>query len=196
MNIVEILEGSNKTILENLDSLAKVYFERKGKKLNRGCSSCIAAMILSLKNVYKMTEFKFARHAASYKNRKGDKTTISNSTMTDEKALNFLKTDPSRIKLFSEFPSNWEELVEGKIETEEEKEKRFAMEAELKQTGEEGTEENTSGESGEETEENTSGGESEISREDLMKLSLKDLREMYPEVKATSIKDFVEKVLA
>ena len=90
MTVIEILGGTNQDIIANIDWLAKDYLEKKGKRLNKGCSSCIAEMVLILKNFYKMTEFKLKRHAASYKNKKGDTTTISNSTMTDEKALTFL----------------------------------------------------------------------------------------------------------
>lgn len=226
MTIIEILEGTDKVILANIDLLAKDYLEKKGKKLNKGCSSCITEMVLTLKNYYKMTQFRFKRHAASYKNKKGDTTTISNSTMTDEKALKFLKTNPKRIELFSEFPSNWKELIKGKIETEAEKEVRLAAEAEAieaaKAAAAEANKEiigedagkNDTLEEAEAAEAAAGSGESEAekearlaaekaaedamkpSREDLMKMSLKDLREKYPDVKATSIKDFVDKVLA
>ena len=39
-----------------------------------------------------MSKFKFKSPYAQYKNKKGDKYTISNSTMTDEKAIEFLST--------------------------------------------------------------------------------------------------------
>ncbi len=110
MTIIEILQGSKKEILANIDLLAEEYLKIKGKKLNKGCPACVIEMVLTLKNFYKMAQFKFKRHAASYKNKKGDKTTISNSTMTDEKAIAFLKTDPKRIELFSDYPSNWKKL--------------------------------------------------------------------------------------
>ena len=100
--IINILKGTDKEIIKNIDILAKLYLEHKGRKLNKGCSSCITEMLLTLKNIYQMVQFKFKRHAASYKNKKGDTTTISNSTMTDEKALKFLKTNPKRIDLFLE----------------------------------------------------------------------------------------------
>ena len=166
-----------------------------------------------------MTNFRFKRPTASYKNAKGDKTTISNATMTDEKALNFLKTNPERISLFSEYPSNWKKLIEGEIETEEQKEARIAAEAEkieakkgkekdkkktekkaekvvAEKTAEkvvEGASEKTETKTEEQKEENKN---SEADRVELMKMSLSDLRKKYPEVKATSISAFVDKVLA
>lgn len=132
LTIFEILSGNENVILSNIDILAKDYLEKKGKKLNKGCSSCINEMILTLKNYYNMTQFKFKKHAASYKNKKGDTTTISNATMTDEKAIEFLRTNPERIVLFSDFPENWEQLLIADLENDEETEKRIAIEAEKK----------------------------------------------------------------
>lgn len=184
-NVIEILDGNKNDIINNIDLLAKVYFEKTGKKLNKGCSSCINEMVLILKNQYKMTQFKFKRHAASYKNKKGDRTTISNSTMTDKKAVEFLKTNPERIKLFSVFPSNWKKLVKDGVssETEAEKEVRLAAEAEAKAVAE--ANENKDNESTE-----------TLPREDLMKIPLTELRKKFPKIKATSIKDFVDKIIA
>lgn len=236
--VIEILKGNDKLIFENIDLLAKVYLDRLKKKVNRTCPSCVRVMILTLKNFYKMVNFRFKRPAASYKNAKGDKTTISNSTMTDEKALIFLKTNPERIKLFSEYPSNWKKLIKGEIETEEQKEARIAAEAEAieaakqaadaanadltgkgsenpegsKETPEQIAEREAaeaveavlaagSGESDAEKEariaaEKAAEDASKPSEEELKRMGLAELREKYPEVKATSIAAFVDKVLA
>lgn len=244
MTIIEILEGTEKVILANIELLAKDYLEKKGKRLNKGCPSCVTEMVLTLKNIYKMTNFKFKRHAASYKDKKGDKTTISNSTMTDEKALKFLKTNPRRIELFSDFPSNWKNLIKGEIETEAEKEVRLAVEAEaieaakaaaakanagidtdagkeeevkeeVKVEGEnddaeaqaikeasEAAEAAAAGAGTDSVQEAVDAAEKAAEdamkplREDLMKISLKDLRLKYPDISSTSIKGFVDKVLA
>ena len=144
-----------------------------------------------------------SRFGASYKDKKGDTVTISNSTMTDEKALKFLKTRPKRIELFSDFPSNWKQLIKGKIETEVEKKARLAIEAEaavvvaakeadekavVKEAEEVRVAENAAAAA--------SGNVVKPTLESLKDLSLKDLRLKYPNVRATSTKDFVEKVLA
>lgn len=237
--VIEILKGNDKLIFKNIDLLAKIYSDKLEKKVNRTCPSCVRVMILTLKNFYKMVNFRFKRPAASYKNAKGDKTTISNSTMTDEKALIFLKTNPERIKLFSEFPSNWRKLIKGEIETEEQKEARIAGEAEAIEAAKQAAEAANAGLTEEETVEEivskdnpseeelkavdedgykTEGsieeearlaaeaataeavevavGSSKVSKEELLKMNLSDLREKYPEVKATSIVAFVDKVLA
>lgn len=174
--IIEVLNGTEKDIASNIDLLAKIYLEKTGRKVCRSCPSDIQYMILSLKHALKMTQFKFKAHAAMYKNKKGDKTTISNSNLTDESAIEFLKTNPERIRLFSEFPSNWETLIysDGTPETEEEKEKRLSIEAEMKavKLGQ------------------------KPSKAVLSKMKLKDLRKMYPTIKATSIKEFVSETLA
>ncbi|MGD2113418.1 MAG: hypothetical protein PVG07_00085 [Acidobacteriota bacterium] len=230
MTIIEILNGTVKDIRENIDLLAKDYKAKTGRDVCRSCPSDIQYMILSLKNLYKMTQFKFKRHAAMYKNKKGDKATISNATMTDEKAIEFLRTNPERIKLFSDYPSNWEQLIIDGVdsETAEEKEARLAAEAEAKavaeankskeeETTEEAkTDENGQGSVEEEKAEDTgetdaekearlaaeeavqgnAASEEKPSRDELMKMQLKDLRVKYPDIKATNIKDFVDKVLA
>lgn len=53
-----------------------------------------------------------------YRLEKGSSKTINNNIITDELALEFLRIDPSRIRLFEIYPENWEELLEGKIEEE------------------------------------------------------------------------------
>ena len=180
MTIIEILKGGNNDIINNIDLLANDYYKKKGVILNKGCRACILEMVLTLKSYYKMTQFKFKKNAATYKNKKGDKTTISNSTMTDENAIEFLKTNPERINLFSEYPLNWMNLLKGEAETDEQKERRLAIEAELRAS----------------TEPAPTEPDKEKLRETLMRKTMKELREEYPEIKATSINDFVDKVLA
>lgn len=250
MTVIQVLEGTNKEILANINLIEKDFFEKTGRKLNKGCSACVIEAVLTLKNHYKMTQFKFKRHAASYKNKKGDKTTISNSTMTDEKAIEFLKTKPSRIELFSEYPSNWNDLIEGKVETEKEKEARLAIEAERKAaedaklleqnrkeaqqkvqdyiSGDKNVSEGRAREALEkipkeervhllaviekhkaslnddknddeddsEKKDDSGAGEDEKLRKELEQKTLTELRGMYPDIKAVSQKDFIDKVLA
>ena len=108
--------------------------EKTGRKVCRSCPSDVNYMILSLKNLYNMCQFKFKKHSAQYKNMKGDKVTISNATMTDKSAVEFLRTNPERISLFAVYPSNWETLLipGSKKETKKAKEARLIIEAELK----------------------------------------------------------------
>ena len=215
-SIIDILESTNKEITANLDLLAEDYLEKTGKKVCRSCPSDMQLMILELKNIYNMTQFRFQKPSVQYKNKKGDKTTISNSTMTDKKAIEFLKTNPERIRLFSEYPSNWEELLKGgKPESAKAKKARLAAEAEAEAVQAEKArlaaeaEANKKG-SGNETETEAEkearlldeeeaeaiAAEKEALGKELSKQSLADLRKTYPEIKATSIKDFVDKVLA
>lgn len=46
----------------------------------------------------------------------GSAESISNISMTNEKALRFLKANKNRIRLFVEFPKNWERLLETSTE--------------------------------------------------------------------------------
>jgi len=199
-SIPEILEGSKKEIQSNIGLLAKDYLEKTGRKVCRTCPSDLNYMILTLKNLYKMTQFKFKRHAAQYKNKKGDRTTLSNSNMTDEKAIEFLNTNPERIRLFSDYPSNWETLILDGLdsETEAEKEKRLAAEAEVAAAmdlNDEVPAKETEAEKEMKQAEKDAEEALKPKKEDLLKMSLKDLRAKYPNIKATSIKDFVQKVI-
>lgn len=212
MTIPEILNGTKKDISANINLLAKIYTEKTGRKVCKTCPSDVQYMILSLKNIYQMTQFKFSRHAAMYKNKKGDKTTISNGTMTDKKAIEFLKTNPKRIELFSEYPSDWKELLAGKKkEGKKEKELRLAAEAEVKIAADKAAEaevkkddkvsDETVKEDSGKNEDNVSPGkdsstEAKPSRKELEKMKFKDLRVRFPKIKATSTKDFIDKVLA
>lgn len=194
MTIAEILEGTNQDIKDNIELLAKDYLEKKGKKLNKGCPSCVKEMVLTLKLYYMKTRFAFKRNAASYKNKKGDKVTISNSTMTDEKAIEFLRTKPERISLFSVFPKDWKKLIK---EMPEQRDARIAAQAEIEAAEEAKKEAGNKEEGGqEETTDETDGDGEKPSREELLAKGLKVLRAEYPEIKATSTEDFVNKVLA
>jgi hypothetical protein len=205
--MLKILKGTDEVIKKNLDVLAKDYLEKTGRKVCRTCPSDIAYMILSLKNIYKMTVFSFKKERAQYKNKKGDKVTISNSTMTDAKAIEFLKENPKRIELFKVFPKNWKKLIKGEAETEDQKETRLAIEAELaiaeKAKKEKGAKKEekvlkvvkNEDETEEEKETRLAAEALKGRKNELLKMKLSELREKYPEIKATSIKDFVGQVL-
>lgn len=232
--MLKILSGSKETIKANLKLLANDYQEKTGRKVCLTCPSDIAYMILSLKHFYKMRNFEFSRQSAQYKNKKGDKTTISNGTMTDESAIEFLRTNPERIKLFSKYPEGWKELLKKGKMTDEQVEERLAAQAEIeaakeakealkvvnkKEDSEDVSEEDLknievnepetvspeeeamkASEKAAEDAANAAINEAERSsgnsnEEGLMNMKLSELRELYPEVKATSVKSFVSKVL-
>lgn len=231
-----ILSAPKEVIKANLKLLANDYKEKTGRVVCLSCPSDIAYMISSLKLIYKMNNFEFKKNAAQYKNLKGDKTTISNGTMTDEKAIEFLKTNPERIVLFSKYPENWESLIKEVSLTEEELAEKNAEEAaeaealnaSFKNKGSEGLEDivvnkaeilspeeeamKASEEAAEAEAASVMSNEKEEccdeehadapceeckekKRQELMKIPLKELRLSYPEIKATSIKDFVDKIV-
>ena len=49
MTVVQVLEGTKQDILDNLDLLAEDFFEKTGRKLNKGCSACVIEAVLTLK---------------------------------------------------------------------------------------------------------------------------------------------------
>lgn len=166
------------------------------------------------------SQFEFKKKYGHYKNKKGDPFTINNGNMTDAKAVEFLRTNPERIELFSRYPENWKEIVDGSAELPDgetvssEIESEALKEAELvanvsvvagsgekEPVKEEEPEpepevEEEPEEKGEEVVDNkeevfSSEDGFEEKRESLMRMKLKDLRELYPDIKATSITDFV-----
>lgn len=178
INIIDILKLNNKEILNYIDILALDYLEKTGKKLNRTCPVCLRQMILTLKNFYNMTQFELKNPKRYYKLEKGSSIVINQSIMTDEKAIQFLKINPERIQLFSKYPSNWKKLIENGLDSEnpEKKEVRFAIEAEM-ETLAESKKQNT------------------LTEDELNEMSLKDLRELYPDINSRSKEDFINKVL-
>ncbi|WP_339875219.1 hypothetical protein [Olleya marilimosa] len=61
--------------------------------------------------------FQLKKAQVIYKLQKGSPVTISNLKMTDELAIDFLKINSERIKLFSKYPENWLELIGETEET-------------------------------------------------------------------------------
>lgn len=106
----EILLKEKRTSVE-YRLLAKDYKEKTGRAVCLSCPGDVRGMISKLKKIYIMSDFEFKRAYAQYRNKKGDRFTISNSSMTDEKAIEFLRTNPDRISLFSKYPKNWDELI-------------------------------------------------------------------------------------
>lgn len=197
-NILEILNSDNKTIKKNIDLLAADYKEKTNRVVCTSCPSDIDYMISSLKIIYKMKNFEFKRERAHYKLRKGDRTTISNDNLTDEKAIEFLKANPKNIVLFSKYPPNWEDLLgEEKKPAKKAKAVKKAEDIEVIESvdiAEGGVPESTD-DCCEDDEAEPCEECKEKKRQELEKLSLPEMREAYPEIKATSRKSFIDKVI-
>lgn len=210
-NIVEIINGSNQVIKDNIKVLAKDYKEKTGRVVCTSCPSDIQYMISSLKHLYKMVNYQFKRERAQYKIAKGDKFTISNDTLTDELAEKFLNENPERIALFSKFPKDWKKKVKVvKVDDSGDDEAIKAAEAEAKKSAEleadkaieealaaarEAAEGDSDDDCDECPEDEPCEECKEKKRKELSKMKLSELREAYPEIKATSIADFVDKVV-
>lgn len=119
-----------------------------------------------------MNNFKFKHYAALYRVSQESNTYISNKTLTDEAAIAFLKEDPKRISLFSEYPENWRELAGYKDPA------QLDLEEVIKEIEVEAQEVKT--------------------REDLMSMKMPDLKEMYPDIPITfgmKKKDMVDAII-
>lgn len=121
-----------------------------------------------------MTNFELKKANGIYKVLHGTARTISNNVMTDELALEFLSIRKERIDLFSKYPENWEELLEG--DQQEPVMDDVVTQADVDPL---------------KAEEN----EDDILRTQLGEYKMSELREMYPEIKATSKADFIDKVI-
>lgn len=62
--------------------------------------------------------FQLKKAQVIYKLQKGSPKTISNQKITDELAIEFLKINPERLRLFSKYPENISELI-GETKEEE-----------------------------------------------------------------------------
>jgi len=118
---IQSLLKHNDTALASIDLLAEAYLKHTGKKVNKGCRASVFEMILTLRNIYNMSNFKLIGKS-QYKIKKSDRFTISNSNLTDDLAIAFLKERKERIELFEKYPENWEELLkDGNIAIEAER---------------------------------------------------------------------------
>ena len=186
--INEILNKSSYT-KKDLNTMYLGYKEITGRVVCLSCKGEVANMILTLKNYFKMTNFKFKSPLAQYKNKKGDTSTISNSNMNDEKAIEFLRTRPERIELFVEYPENWKELLSNEVP--------FGVGNDVKKIDVVEPEE-IKGDCDEDCDECDECKEKK--KKELESFSLPELREKYPfdefGVKATSKKAFIDKLLS
>ena len=182
-----LLVQSDKEIQKQLDLVKEDYKRVFKKELCATCPTGLREAVYKLKNYYNMSQFHLKSPIGQYKIRKGDKFTIHNNNLTDELAIEFLKENNDRIELFSDYPSNWLELCGGKVESEEEREVREAIEAEMAEA-----EEPTIFEDSMETEEEK---RLEYTFEELITFKMDVLREMFPHIKDNKKERFVREAL-
>ncbi len=152
---------------ENLKVLVKFYTETLGGNVCVSCRGSLNEMILKLKRHFNMSNFEL-KNNAYYRLAKGDSRTINNNIITDQLALEFLKINKERIKLFSKYPSGWEDML-----TAENKEVKEDEVIELTQ-------------------------DQEAQKKHLMKYKFSELREKYPDVKAEfggSKASFIDRII-
>ena len=194
--MIDLLNGSEAVIRKNIDIIAEEYKKAFNKNLCKSCPASIALSLIQLKRHYMTCQFKFKRPIAQYKIKKGDKATIHNGNITDEKAIEFLKVRSSRIELFSEYPKDIEIIVKfGSLEAyeaakaEEEAIAKAAAEAaaEAAKAGDEGKSDTVL--------ESVKELADIINEESLSMLSMDELRNRYPDIHTRSKDDFIQMVL-
>lgn len=169
MTIKDILHQPFHKMTEpnNLKVLVKFYTNELGKNVCVSCRGSLNEMILKLKRYFNMSNFEL-KNNAYYRLEKGDSTTINNNIITDQLALEFLRINKERIKLFSKYPEGWEDLL-----TAENKEVKEDEVIELTE-------------------------DQEAQKKHLMKYKFSELREKYPEVKAEfggSKANFIDRII-
>ena len=166
-------EPTGKELVKLLD-----YYEKEAEVIIcRNCRGDIFEAIKNLKEMTNTTQYLLKKDRAIYKMRKGSKNTISNKVITDELAEAFLTINPERIKLFSKYNETfYEELTGSHIYKEEDKV--------------------TTNSEGLESDSDCSCEDKEAPcRDCLGGLKMGELRELYPEVKATSKASFIDQVI-
>lgn len=114
MTIQDILKLDNSQIGVHINELANDYYKLTNNTICKSCKADIHKMLNHLKKHYSVVNFQLRKPNVIYKLQTGSPITISNSVMTDELAIEFLKINPERIKLFSMYPSNWDaEILEN-----------------------------------------------------------------------------------
>lgn len=105
--------------------IEELYEEVFHLKLQKTCSNCWedAFIMLMTKKVEQMVElserkFELKAGAVLYDLPSGDNSKmVSRHNLTDELAVYHLRKDPSRIKFFSAYPENWQEIIKETSET-------------------------------------------------------------------------------
>ncbi|ORL45396.1 hypothetical protein [Zunongwangia atlantica] len=152
---------------ENLKVIVKFYTEALGGNVCVSCRGSLNEMILKLKRYHNMSNFEL-KNNAYYRLQKGDSRTINNNIITDQLAIEFLRINKERIKLFSKYPDNWEDML-----TVENKEVKEDEVIELNE-------------------------DQEAQKKHLMKYKFSELREKYPDVKAEfggSKSSFIDRII-
>ena len=101
-----------------IKELASLYFATFGKQMKLGCGACYHKSYLELKTELNHTtmEEKECSFKLNVSNIRafGSNASYNNDTLTDEVAIKYLKQNINRLSQFSEYPSNYLELIEGK----------------------------------------------------------------------------------
>lgn len=120
--LAEIANNWRAADLSSLSILISWYKNQTGKILD--CPNCegkkqryfsdVIAYLSAIKSsgMKVTTDWKLKTNNA-YPMEFGGGEFISNASMTDEKAIRFLKENPNRIKIFQSFPSDWQQRIGG-----------------------------------------------------------------------------------
>ncbi|MEM9076296.1 MAG: hypothetical protein AAGC43_04615 [Bacteroidota bacterium] len=208
MNTKIISNLSVNNLTPHLDELSDEYFKLTGRKVCKSCESDLQNMLNTLKSNYMESNFQLKSATVIYKIKKGEAETITNGSMTDEKALKFLSVDKSRAKVFSKLPENWEELVDNLEEgvstppptsPEPPADPNSIQVSDPAQVTLEGAIEEVSEEDDCSCDDDTKDPCPDCLKAQLMEMGFNDLRAAYPDVKqdkGSSKEAFVDKVIA
>ncbi len=112
MTIANILELPKNKMLKHIDALAKEYKTLTGRTVCRTCGGDVSFMLSYLKNYKQMGKFEFKNPVAIYRVQKGKNERISQNSLTDTKAIDYISINKERISLFKSYPENWEQMVD------------------------------------------------------------------------------------
>lgn len=98
------------TAPSNLKVLVDIYKNECGKTVCVSCPGSLAEMINYLRNYLNMSDFELKGNGY-YRLSKQSSKTINNNIISNELAIEFLRLNPDRIRLFSKYPKNWRTIV-------------------------------------------------------------------------------------
>lgn len=189
MDVQTIKELLKKDDKSSRKQLLEFYRKEFNVKVCTTCPGVIETVLQKLKNMVNESKFALIKDSVIYRIEKGKAGTISNKTMTDEKAIAFLTVRPERIDLFDR--TDWDkighlyDLTEFGYPKEDQEELLEATTPLLSEDNQEDHEES------QEVEEDCL----ECRRETLELHKMQELREMFPNIKAVSKEEFINKVI-
>lgn len=121
---VNEIKGSAKLVKE----LADLYYNTFNERMKLGCGACYLKALIRLRSKLNKMESKEVKKESNFVLKVGSirefgsSKSYDNHSLTDEVAIAYLKVNFNRLKQFSKYPKNIDELINPTVKVEEVKE--------------------------------------------------------------------------